>query len=63
MLGHTNNIGIVQNNTIIHKTSLKYTKQSYIITHQYNKTQNNVIIIQNNIITLQNNIIRHNIIL
>ena len=43
MLEQTNDIIIVQNNIIKHKTSLEHANQGYTITYQYNKTQNNII--------------------
>ena len=60
MLGHTDNIVIIQNNIIGHKKSLSHTKQDYIITYQHNKTQYNTMLGNtHNIVIVQNNIIRH----
>ena len=59
MLGHTDNIVIIQNKIIGHKTSLYYTKHGYTITYQHNKTQNNVVIIKKQRNKTQKNIIRY----
>ena len=66
MVNNTNNILIVQNNTIRHKTPLYHTKQDYIIIIQHNKRQHNIVITQkqhnktqNNIVIIKNSIIKH----